>query len=135
MASAAVYQHPNADPMPTILAVEDEVLTRMVLADQLRDAGYTVIEASSAYEALEVVRHPQIVVNLLSSDVRLPGVMDGVSLARTVRFEFPAIKIILTSGHQHALDWADHDGFFAKPYDLNSVVDHVRMLVTSHARG
>jgi CheY-like chemotaxis protein len=80
MASAAVYQDPNADPIPTILAVEDEVLTRMVLADQLRDAGYTVIEASSAYEALEVLRHPGVIVNLLFSDVRLPGAMDGSRL-------------------------------------------------------
>ena len=135
MASAAVYQDLNAAQIQTIVAVEDDVLTRMVLADQLRDAGYTVIEASSEYEALEVLRHPGVIANLLFSDIGLPGAMDGVSLARTVRFEFPAIKIILTSGHQRPLDWAEHDGFFAKPYDLNSIVDHVRTLITSHASG
>jgi hypothetical protein len=59
--------------------------------------------------------------------------MDGVSLAGTVRFEFPANKIVLTSGHERLLDWVDHDGFFAKPYNLNNVVDHVRTLIASHA--
>jgi CheY-like chemotaxis protein len=75
MASAAVYQDLNAAQIQTIGAVEDDVLTRMVLADQLRDAGYTVIEASSAYEALEVLRHPGVIANLLFSDIGLPGAM------------------------------------------------------------
>jgi CheY-like chemotaxis protein len=100
----------------TVLLVEDEVLVRLMIADKLRNAGYTVIEASSAQEALEVLRHTNVAVRVILSDIQMPGALDGVGLARKVRSEYPAIKIVLTSGYLTALDWTDHDGSFPKPY-------------------
>ena len=72
-----------------ILVIEDEVLVRMAIVEDLRDAGYTVIEASTAHEALELLRSNSVDVRLVFSDVLMPGTMDGVALAHTIRFEFP----------------------------------------------
>ena len=114
--------------IPIILVVEDEVLVRMMIADHLRTAGYTVLEASNAHEARDVLRHTSDI-RLIVSDLRMPGAMDGVALARLVRAEYPSVKIVLTSGHVHALDWTEHDGFFAKPYDPKIIISHIKTLL------
>ena len=113
----------------TILLVEDEVLIRLMIADKLRDAGYTVIEASNAQEALEVLRHSSVTVRLILSDIQMPGALEGVGLARKVRSEYPVIKIVLTSGYLRALDWTDHDGFFSKPYNPDRLIQHIKTLL------
>ena len=112
-----------------ILVVEDEVLVRMLIAGDLRNAGYTVIEASTAREALELLRQMGKDVRLIFSDVRMPGTMDGTAMARSVRSEFPAIKIMLTSGNLTGLEGAKHDGFFLKPYDSAKIIKHITALL------
>jgi CheY-like chemotaxis protein len=99
-----------------------------MIADYLRNAGYSVVEASNAHEAHEVLRHTSDV-RLVMSDLRMPGTMDGVALARLIRSEYPAIKIVLASAHLHAVDWTDHDGFFAKPYDPKKIISHIKTLL------
>ena len=111
-----------------ILVAEDEVLIRLEIAEQLRSAGYTVIEAADAHEALELLHH-SAGVKLLVSDIQMPGSIDGVALARQVRAEFPAIKIILASGHLLAAAGAEHDGFFRKPFAVAELVNHIRKLI------
>jgi two-component system, response regulator PdtaR len=113
----------------SILLVEDEVLVRMMIADKLRDAGYTVIEAFNGHDALEVVRHSGVAVRLILSDIQMPGALEGVGLARKVRSEYPVIKIVLTSGYLTALDWTDHDGFFPKPYNPDRLIQHIKTLL------
>jgi CheY-like chemotaxis protein len=113
----------------TILVVEDEVLLRMVIADNLRNSGYTVLEASNADEALEVLRHSSGV-TVVFTDIRMPGSMDGTKFAGFVRSEYPVLKIVLTSGDLAALDGAEHDGFFLKPYDGGKVIQHIKALLT-----
>src|SRR4051794_36980263 len=112
----------------TILLVEDEVLVRMSLADQLRSAGYVVLEASSADEALDVLRSQRVRVVL--SDIRLPGRLDGVELARAIRAQYPDVKIVLASGQSFSAgSWWDHDGFFPKPYDARRLIEHFKNLL------
>ena len=114
----------------TILVVEDEVFSRMTLADQLRRAGYRVLEASNADEALDLLRDRSQAVRLLLSDIRMPGKLDGVELAHAVRFQYPDIKIVLTSGQSFSTShWGDHDGFFPKPYDVRRLLEHVQVLL------
>jgi two-component system, response regulator PdtaR len=98
-------------------------------ADELRNAGYTVPEASNADEALEVLRHTSKVA-LVFTDLRMPGSMDGVKFAGFVRSEHPVLKIVLTSGDLAALDRPEHDGFFPKPYDGGKVIQHIKALLT-----
>ena len=110
MVGASREQYPS-DEQGTgsaILVVEDEVLVRMMIADELRNAGYTVLEASSADEALEVLRHTPKV-GLVFTDLRMPGSMDGAKFAGFVRSAYPVLKIVLTSGESAAVDLAEHD--------------------------
>jgi two-component system, response regulator PdtaR len=117
-----------------VLVVEDEVLVRMALANDLRNAGHTVIEASNAHDALEVLHRISIAVRLILSDVIMPGTIDGVELARTVRSKFPTIKIVLTSANLTNVDWVEHDGFFPKPYDATQIIKHVKALLGTEER-
>lgn len=129
MVGASGALNPGNEPtVPIILVVEDEVLVRMMVVDELRNAGFVVIEASSAHEACDVLAH-RADIRLVLSDMRMPGSLDGVGLARLVRSKYPAIKVVLTSGHIAAIDWAEHDGFFPKPYDSARVIRHIRTLL------
>jgi CheY-like chemotaxis protein len=84
--------------LPTVLVVEDEFLIRMLVADELRSLGFAVIEAGSADEAFPILLS-DAPVHVLFTDVRMPGSMDGVELARRARSARPAIRVIMTSGH------------------------------------
>ena len=59
----------------------------------------------------------------------MPGSIDGVKLAGLVRSEFSGIKVVLTSGHVAAVDWAEHDGFFPKPYSAAKVIQRIKALL------
>ena len=125
----------NGDRLPSegptramILLVEDEVLVRMSVADELRRAGYLVFEASSADEALDLLHDNTV--QLVLSDIRMPGTMDGVELARAIRAQHPQIKIVLASGQSFSANsWGDYDGFFPKPYDSSRLIQHIKRLV------
>lgn len=81
----------------TILLVEDEVIIRLGLAEFLRECGFTVYEAGMASDALSVLQTGPLV-DLVITDVRMPGEMDGFALARWIRTYVPRVKVILTSG-------------------------------------
>ena len=100
----------------------------MAVSDQLRGAGYPVIEAANGHEALEVLRHARDV-KLVISDVRMPGTIDGLELTRRIRYEYPDIKIMLTSGHLSVINGVEHDGFFSKPYDISAMIRHIKKLI------
>jgi CheY-like chemotaxis protein len=127
-ASRELYPKDKLQTGSTILVVEDEVLMRMMIADELRNVGYTVLEASNADEALEVLRHTPKV-GLVFTDFRMPGSMDGAKFAVFVRSAYPVLKIVLTSGESAAVDLAEHDGFFPKPYDHAEVIQHIEALL------
>src|SRR5580698_6723942 len=83
---------------PIILVVEDEVLIRMMLADELRGRGFDVVEAQNADEALTLLQSP-VPVGLVLTDVQLPGAMDGIGLARLLRAARPELKVVIASGN------------------------------------
>jgi CheY-like chemotaxis protein len=115
-----------------ILVVEDEVLIRMLISDTLRDEGYSVIEAFNAQEALDII-NAGMAVDLVFSDVRMPGPLDGLGLLNVLRQRFPHIPVILTSGHLEPVlalrGGAAH--FVRKPYVVDEVVD---LIATELAR-
>ncbi|CAA7617499.1 PAS domain-containing sensor histidine kinase [Magnetospirillum sp. SS-4] len=117
----------------TILLVEDEDAVRLFGARALRNKGYTVIEARSGEQAVEVLRGDDAI-DMLISDVVMPG-MDGVTLARFVRMERPAIKLILISGYSEdvARDGIDPDAgihFLPKPFSLKQLAGAVKQVMT-----
>nr|WP_294512956.1 response regulator [uncultured Rhodopila sp.] len=84
--------------MPTVLVVEDEMMVRMPIAEYLRDCGYNVLEAGDAAEAITAVSEAGPV-NVVFSDVRMPGRMDGFGLAEWFRAHYPDVPVLLTSGY------------------------------------
>jgi DNA-binding NtrC family response regulator len=116
---------------PVVLVVEDDVLVRFTIADYLRDARYAVIEAANANEALEVFKCGEPV-DVVFTDVQMPGAMDGLVLTLWVYEHHPDVQVLVTSGQgDTALSSgliAD-DAFFAKPYRLEAVAARIRSLV------
>ena len=112
-----------------VLVVEDEARVREMSTEALRDLGYTVINASSAAEALErLAEEPQIV--LLFTDVVMPEV-DGRRLAQMAREKRPDLKVLFTTGftrnavvHNGVLD-ADV-AFLPKPFTVEQLARKVR---------
>ena len=111
-----------------VLVVDDEVLIRMMLCESLRQAGCEVIEAASADEALTVLAtapSPDVLV----TDVKMPGALDGLELASRIRTTRPGVKVVVTSGHTPAQTAASvADAFLPKPFALGDLVDHVQTL-------
>lgn len=107
------------------MVVEDEVLVRVMIADELRKSDLQVIECGNADEALDVL-HSGTPVSTVLSDVRMPGSIDGVQLAKTVHDEFPHLRFFLTSSYAPSLDETPHQGFFQKPYDPRAVVRTIK---------
>jgi CheY-like chemotaxis protein len=116
----------------TILVVDDDVLTRLSLADYLRTCGYRVLEAADSDEAVRVVEHPDWGVDVILSAVELRGSMDGFALSRWVRDAFPSIDVILAGSPAKAADAAgelcENGPEMRKPYDPKLVVDRIRRL-------
>jgi CheY-like chemotaxis protein len=117
---------PQTDAAPetvprTVLIVDDDVLIRLVLCGVLRDTGLRVIEAGNAEEALTFLRTGSPV-DLVFTDVRMPGPLDGAGLARLMRTEFPSIKVIKTSGDVQPKDAEPGVPLIEKPYALRQVV-------------
>ncbi len=86
------------EPRCIALIVEDDFDVRGLAAALLEETDLKVVEASSAEEALDYLRNHAEEVAFLFADVRLPCLMDGVDLARTVRIKWPWIRTVLTSG-------------------------------------
>jgi two-component system cell cycle sensor histidine kinase/response regulator CckA len=117
----------------TILLVEDEDAVRLFGARALKNKGYRVLEARSGEQALDVLRGDEPI-DVLISDVVMPG-MDGVTLARLVRMERPAMRIILMSGYsedvaRNGIDPADRIHFLPKPFSLKQLAGAVKMVMT-----
>ncbi|MBA1154685.1 response regulator [Microvirga mediterraneensis] len=124
-------------PLPTVLVVEDEVLIRLVIADYLRECGYRVHEAVNAEEAVSILQSPEVSVDVVFSDVEMPGSMDGFGLARWIRTNKPGTEVILTSGAERSADIAatlcEAGPLLKKPYPSKDVVDRIKQL-TAKAR-
>src|ERR1700719_3579750 len=82
---------------PKVLIVEDEMMLRMRAVDIVEEAGFTPIEAVNADEALAILES-RLDIELLFTDIQMPGSMDGLKLAHAVHRRWPSIKIILVSG-------------------------------------
>ena len=86
------------DEAPRILVVEDEFLIRMVVADHLRDARFSVVEAFNGDEAIAMLKSGAGI-DLVFTDVRMPGSADGLDVLRFVKEHRPELPVMMTSGH------------------------------------
>lgn len=118
----------------TVLIVDDEELIRLVLVDLFTDAGFQTIEASNADAALSVLAGRPEGLDLLVTDVRMPGNTDGLSLASWTRESLPGTMIIIMSGFvsprgvgaAHAFD-----AFLSKPVTPARLISVAEELLAS----
>jgi CheY-like chemotaxis protein len=118
--------------LQTILVVEDDTMVRMPISEFLRSRGYKVLEASSAAEAIATLLSGAAV-NIVFSDIRMPGKLDGLGLAEWCRANRPALPVLLTSGYSgvsNPLAAAfPGSGFIEKPYSQIQVETRVAALL------
>ncbi len=137
MAPASPESQSPAEPhVHVILVIDDDVLIRLSIAGYLRECGFTVLEADGPAEAITIL-NAAIDVDLVFSDVQMPGDMDGFGLARWVRTHKPGMKVILSSGVVRASTMAEdlcqHDAFLEKPYHEHQVAERIRALLAARA--
>ncbi|GJE39454.1 response regulator [Methylobacterium persicinum] len=101
---------------PIALVVEDDAAIRDLATAVLEETDLGVIACDNAEEALSVLERDDVTVALLFADVRLPGPMDGVSLAQTVERRFPGVRVIVTSGATRDVALPDRAVFMQKPW-------------------
>ncbi|MDE1916560.1 MAG: response regulator [Sphingomonadales bacterium] len=111
-----------------ILVVEDEIILRMFLADELRDQGYQVLEAGSGDEALDILG-AHIDPDLLITDVRMPGAVDGIGLTLHSKNASPWRPVIVSSAHLAPDTAGRADAFLRKPYPSTTLIDLVERLI------
>ena len=115
----------NSATHAAVLIVEDDVFERMGACDMFRDAGYRVLEAENADEALQFFE-TESDIKLLFTDVSMPGSMSGADLARHVAAQWPRVGIILASGRPRPAELPPSMGFHEKPYAPGAVLRQAR---------
>jgi CheY-like chemotaxis protein len=125
---------PHSDRI--VIVAEDEAVIRMVTVDVLSDAGFCVLEAAHAAEALSHLQLRANEIHGLFTDVDMPGEMNGLDLAHHVSATWPWVVLLVTSGKPapatHRLPAGSR--FLPKPYDFNHVVQHVREMIDAAGR-
>jgi CheY-like chemotaxis protein len=111
----------NSPYQAVIMVVDDDVLERMGAADMFLDAGYRVLQAGNADEALRLFE-TNTDIRVLFTDISMPGSMSGADLALDVAKRWPAIGIIMTSGRPRPDKLPLSMRFHDKPYEPTAVL-------------
>lgn len=120
----------------SILVVEDNIAMRYTLATGLRHSGYVVLEAASADEAT-VLLASSFHIDLVITDIRMPGNIGGHDLVVYIRKIFPSMPVIVSSGTEAQEEYMTLgvSGFFRKPYDLKVLIAHIAKLLPESMTG
>ncbi|MEA1843478.1 MULTISPECIES: response regulator [Agrobacterium] len=114
-----------------VLIVEDNTIIRMGAADLVLAAGYEALEACNADEAIRILESRNDI-DLVFTDVQMPGTMDGIKLSHYIRDRWPPVKLIVASGaailEESSLPVGSR--FFSKPYDDHSITDAMARLLS-----
>jgi CheY-like chemotaxis protein len=115
----------------TILVAEDEETLREMVVQVLRIQGYTVLEAASGNHALEVWGQANRPIDLLLTDLVMPGGVMGSDLAERLSRQCPKLKVIYTSGYSPGMAGKDVSllegrNFLPKPYSVGKLAQFVR---------
>ena len=114
-----------------VLIVEDEFLIRLTLAEVLSDEGYTVLEAETADEAVKLIEEsPEI--DVLLTDIQLPGQLDGRGLVQHVRQTKPDLPVIFMTGRPDTIAAqgpGSREIYVAKPYLPSEICAAVRKML------
>jgi len=108
--------------MPSVLIVEDEFLVRQFIVEEFTDAGFAVKSAGDGEQALELLKSG-VRFDLLFTDVRMPGSIDGWELGRNAADLVPDIRIVYATGYsEKTRELSAQERFLAKPYRMTDVL-------------
>lgn len=113
----------------TILVVEDDPKVRHVAVSSLRSLGFRVREAENGDDAVASLNQDGGV-DLVLSDVKMPGNLNGTDLARRIRQDWPSMKVLLTSGYVDSADDVGQFEIIFKPYRVSELAERVHTLLT-----
>jgi len=125
------------EPYRVALIVEDDFEVRGLAAALLEETDLKVVETSSAEEALDYLRKHSEDVAFLFADIRLPCLMDGLDLVRTVRLKWPWVRTVLTSGRpleQQDVDMPRDVRFMPKPWRALDVLMEAEKAAQAYRR-
>ncbi|MBB3226489.1 PAS domain S-box-containing protein [Luteibacter sp. Sphag1AF] len=122
------YDQPPPDSQGIALVVEDDERVAALAVEMVRQLGYDVLHVSSAEAALGALANGRPV-DVVFSDVMMPGSMNGVELAREVRLRQPTLPVLLTSGYESVIGAEDLERFplLRKPYGLEDLANALRL--------
>jgi CheY-like chemotaxis protein len=130
--SAPLSEERETASKRVVLVVEDEILIRALTAEHLRDIGFNVIEAANAAEAVTVFSS-RTNIDVVFTDINMPGEMDGLMLARWIDEHHPGISVLLTSGLVTSSNASrvllEGRPFIQKPYPLDELEMRLMALV------
>jgi two-component sensor histidine kinase/CheY-like chemotaxis protein len=117
-------------PTANVLVVEDEMMLRMCAVDIVEDAGFTSVEAVNADDAL-VILESRSDIDLLFTDIQMPGTMDGLKLAHAVHARWPTIKIMLVSGQvtPSESEKPANSRFYGKPLEVKKMIAELQEMM------
>ncbi len=114
---------------PSVLFVEDTDLLRQVVAEELAEAGFEVIEAATGEDALAILRERRGRIDWLFTDIRLPGPIDGWRVADEFRFTYPLRPVVFATGDTQSRPRSYEDSvLLRKPYRVGEAVESFRRL-------
>ena len=119
----------------TVLVVEDDAMINLTTVDTIREQGYFVLSAADADEALLVLAaHPEV--NVLFTDIKMPGSIDGLALAGLTRRDYPLIEIVIASGTlcPSRDEMPARATFLPKPYSVKQIAETLGALMTQTIR-
>lgn len=116
----------------SVLVVEDNALIRMGAVDLVLSAGYEALEACDADEAIRILESRDDI-DLVFTDVQMPGTMDGIKLSHYIRERWPPVKLLVASGAMILEESSLPEGsmFFSKPYSDHEIIDKMAALIQS----
>ena len=115
---------------PKVLVVEDDAVSHCIVAASLRRRGFNIVSAKSGAEAIRVLQVDHAI-ELVFSDVVMPGKMDGTALRNWIHTNRPGLPVILGSADASRVTSTTDEEFrsFTKPYNIEAVVACIRGLV------
>ncbi|NKL14801.1 response regulator [Rhizobium leguminosarum bv. viciae] len=114
-----------------VLVVEDSMIIRMSAVDLVLSAGYEAPEACDAVEAIRILEARNDI-DLVFTDVQMPGTMDGIKLSHYIRDRWPPVRLIIASGAAilEESDLPTGSRAFSKPYDNHAITDAMAHLLS-----
>jgi CheY-like chemotaxis protein len=126
---------PAAEPVPAILIVDGDIVSRHVIADYLRHCGYSVVEAANTDEGLIALGEQTLSIDVILCDISAVGSQNGFELSNWVRANRPELEVRFAGSIEMAAETAaelcETGPHLARPYEPGAVIDYIKRLRAS----